>query len=269
MTADSVPQTRADTQKRQRDVTQTALFPTLQHAPHLARLTPTDMAVHKNDKADIRSRYPLYVQIGLALSLSLIIGAFTIPLMPGGDFEIIQSDQEIIEVEEIEQTQQLEKPPPPPAPPPPEEVPDEEIIEEQVIDISQDIDLSETPPAPPPPPPPPSAAPPPPPPPPPPEPEIFEVVEQMPTLIGGLEALQRAIQYPEMARRSGIEGRVFVQFVVDEQGRPSEVRAVRGIGGGADEAAVNAVRNARFTPGLQRGRPVKVRMSLPVTFRLN
>ncbi len=266
MTADSVPQTRADTQKRQRDVTQTALFPTLQHAPHLARLTPTDMAVHKNDKADIRSRYPLYVQIGLALSLSLIIGAFTIPLMPGGDFEIIQSDQEIIEVEEIEQTQQLEKPPPPPAPPPPEEVPDEEIIEEQVIDISQDIDLSETPPAPPPPPPPPSAAPP---PPPPPEPEIFEVVEQMPTLIGGLEALQRAIQYPEMARRSGIEGRVFVQFVVDEQGRPSEVRAVRGIGGGADEAAVNAVRNARFTPGLQRGRPVKVRMSLPVTFRLN
>ena len=237
--------------------------------PFPARLTTTDMAVHKTDKADIRSRYHLYVQIGLALSLLLVIGAFTIPMMPGEDFEIIQTDQEIIEVEEIEQTQQLEKPPPPPAPPPPEEVPDEEIIEEQVIDISQDIDLSETPPAPPPPPPPPQNEAPPPPPPPPPEPEIFEVVEQMPVLQGGLEALQRAIQYPEMARRSGIEGKVFVQFVVDEQGRTSEVRAVRGIGGGCDEAAVAAVRNARFTPGLQRGRPVKVRMSLPVTFRLN
>lgn len=235
-----------------------------------ARLTLPNMAVRKTDKADIRSRYPLYVQIGLALSILLIIAAFRVPLMPTDDFEIIDQDQEIIEVEEIEQTQQLEKPPPPPAPPPPEEVPDEEIIEEQVIDISQDIDLSETPPAPPPPPPPPpeNNAPPPP-PPPPPEPEIFEVVEQMPVLQGGLEALQRAIQYPEMARRSGIEGRVFVQFVVDEQGRPSEVRAVRGIGGGCDEAAVAAVRNARFTPGLQRGRPVKVRMSLPVTFRLN
>lgn len=228
------------------------------------------MAVRKTDKADIRSRYPLYVQIGLILSVLFTIAAFRIPLMPGGDFEIIEQDQEIMEVEEIEQTQQLEKPPPPPAPPPPEEVPDEEIIEEQVIDISQDIDLSETPPAPPPPPPPPAAAAPPPPPPPPPsEPEIFEVVEQMPSLVGGLEALQRSIQYPDMARRSGIEGRVFVQFVVDEQGRPSEVQAVRGIGGGCDEAAVNAVRNARFTPGLQRGRPVKVRMSLPVTFRLN
>jgi protein TonB len=120
------------------------------------------------------------------------------------------------------------------------------------------------------------AAPPPPPPPPPPpepepepEPEIFEVVEQMPELQGGIAGLQSRIQYPEMARRAGIEGRVFVQFVVDENGSPSNITVVRGIGGGCDEAAVAAVRDSRFTPGLQRGRPVKVRMSLPVTFRLN
>src|SRR5690606_31279090 len=167
-----------------------------------------------------------------------------------------------------EQTQQLEKPPPPPAPPPPQEVPDEEIIEEQVIDISQDMDLNDAPPAPPPPPPPPSA-PPPPEPERPAEPEIFEVVEQMPELVGGIQGLQSRIQYPEMARRAGIEGRVFVQFVVDEQGRPSNIAVVRGIGGGCDEAAVAAVRASSFTPGRQRGRPVKVRMSLPVTFRLN
>jgi TonB family protein len=100
-----------------------------------------------------------------------------------------------------------------------------------------------------------------------PEPEIFELVENMPELIGGLAGLQSRIQYPEMARRMDIEGRVFVQFVVDEQGRPSNVRVARGIGGGCDEAAVAAVRQARFTPGRQRGRPVKVRMALPVTFR--
>ncbi|MDX1438503.1 MAG: energy transducer TonB [Rubricoccaceae bacterium] len=225
------------------------------------------MAVRKTDKANIRSRYPLYVQIGLALSLALVILAFSVPMMPGSDFVVPEMEQEMVQMEDIEQTQQLERPPPPPAPPPPEEVPDEEIIEEQVIDISQDIDLNDAPPAPPPPPPPTSSAPPP--PPPPAEPEIFEVVEQMPVLQGGLQALQASIQYPEMARRAGIEGRVYVQFVVDEQGRPTEVRAVRGIGGGCDEAAEAAVRNARFTPGLQRGRPVKVRMSLPINFRLS
>ncbi|HLT48688.1 MAG TPA: energy transducer TonB [Rubricoccaceae bacterium] len=227
------------------------------------------MALRKTPKADIKSRYPLYVQIGLALSVGLLILAFSIPLQPENEFEIVEVEQEIVQVEEIEQTQQLEQPPPPPAPPPPQEVPDEEVIEEQVIDISQDLDLREAPPAPPPPPPPPSAPPPPPEPERPPEPEIFEVVEQMPELQGGIEGLQRRIQYPEMARRAGIEGRVFVQFVVNEQGVPSDIRVVRGIGGGCDEAAVEAVRQSRFTPGLQRGRPVKVRMSLPVTFRLN
>lgn len=102
----------------------------------------------------------------------------------------------------------------------------------------------------------------------PPEPEVFEVVERMPELIGGLQGLQARISYPEAARRAGIEGRVFVQFVVNEQGRPTDVRVVRGIGGGCDEVATRALRESRFTPGLQRGRPVKVRMSLPVTFRL-
>ncbi|MDX1419964.1 MAG: TonB family protein [Rubricoccaceae bacterium] len=227
------------------------------------------MALRKTPKADLKSRYPLYVQIGLLLSVGLLIFAFTVPLQPSDDFEIVEYEQEIVQVEEIEQTQQLEQPPPPPAPPPPQEVPDEEVIEEQVIDISQDMNLRDAPPAPPPPPPPPSAPPPPPEPERPPEPEIFEVVEQMPELIGGIAGLQSRIQYPEMARRAGIEGRVFVQFVVDEQGRPSDIRVVRGIGGGADEAAVQAVRESQFTPGLQRGRPVKVRMSLPVTFRLN
>lgn len=102
----------------------------------------------------------------------------------------------------------------------------------------------------------------------PPAPEVYEVVDQMPEVIGGIEALQRRIRYPDEARRAGTRGRVFVQFVVDEQGIPTDIQVVRGIGDGCDEAAVGAVALSRFTPGRLNGRPVRVRMSLPVTFRL-
>ncbi len=100
------------------------------------------------------------------------------------------------------------------------------------------------------------------------EPEIFLVVERDPQLIGGLEGLQRNVRYPEIARKAGIEGRVFVQFVVNERGEVENPVITRGIGGGCDEAALEAVKMARFSPGTQRGRPVKVQYSLPVTFRL-
>jgi TonB family protein len=99
-------------------------------------------------------------------------------------------------------------------------------------------------------------------------PEVYEVVDQMPEVIGGIEALQRRIRYPDEARRAGTRGRVFVQFVVDERGVPTDIEVVRGIGDGCDEAAVAAVALSRFTPGRHGGRPVRVRMALPVTFRL-
>jgi protein TonB len=60
-----------------------------------------------------------------------------------------------------------------------------------------------------------------------------------------------------------------VQFVIDERGNVNNPVVVRGIGGGCDEAAVEAVKKAKFTPGMQRGRPVKVSYTLPVTFRLS
>ncbi len=98
--------------------------------------------------------------------------------------------------------------------------------------------------------------------------EIFMIVEQMPSLIGGLQSIQDEIEYPDIARKAGIEGRVFVQFVVDIQGNVVDPVVVRGIGGGCDEEAIRAVRLAKFEPGRQRGKAVKVKMSLPITFRL-
>lgn len=100
------------------------------------------------------------------------------------------------------------------------------------------------------------------------EPPFVDFAEVMPELIGGIEALQATITYPEFARRSGIAGRVILQFIVNTDGSVSDAIVVRGVGGGCDEAALEAIRNARFTPGLQRGRPVRVRFALPVTFWL-
>ncbi|MCC5915321.1 MAG: TonB family protein [Balneolaceae bacterium] len=98
--------------------------------------------------------------------------------------------------------------------------------------------------------------------------DYFVVVEDMPELIGGLQTLQQKIRYPEMARRAGIEGRVYVQFIVNEEGQVENPQIIRGIGGGADEEALRVVSEAEFRPGMQRGRPVRVQYSIPILFRL-
>lgn len=78
------------------------------------------------------------------------------------------------------------------------------------------------------------------------------------------------MKYQNQARRMGIEGRVFVQFVVDKDGQLTEIKAVKGIGAGCDEEAVRVLKSApKWKPGKQRGRPVKVRMILPITFKLS
>lgn len=98
--------------------------------------------------------------------------------------------------------------------------------------------------------------------------DYFVVVEEMPKLIDGMKSIQSKIEYPTMARRAGIEGRVTVQFIVNESGDVENAQVVRGIGGGADEEALRVVRQAKFEPGMQRGKPVRVRYALSVNFRL-
>jgi TonB family protein len=97
---------------------------------------------------------------------------------------------------------------------------------------------------------------------------VFESVEVQPVLIGGIGQLQAGIEYPSFDRTARNQGQVVVQFVVDEAGVPSQIVVVRSVSPGLDEAAAQAVRRARFEPGRQNGRPVKVRFSLPVTFRI-
>lgn len=219
------------------------------------------MALKKYPKADLKRSYPLWVQAGLMIALLVLIAAFRVNLAGNNEFEIVMPDQETVQMEEILQTQQIQKPPPPPKPPVPVEVPDDEILEDDDLDLDASLDLEE------------EIADLPPPPPPPveeeePEPEIFVIVEQMPELIGGLSGLQKKISYPPIAKKANVEGRVIVQFVVDEQGNVINPVVVRELGAGCDEEALKAVSQAKFKPGKQRGKPVKVKMSLPITFKL-
>ncbi len=215
----------------------------------------------------LRRRYPLLFQLSLLLALALTVTAFSVPFGLSEKATVIVSQDEIVQVVDIEPTRHAQEPPPP-RPPAPVEVPDDEVLDDVLIDI--DIPDLRTEPAVIPPRPdqmPAVVAP-----PEPEDPDIFIVVEQPPVLLPneaeGLRQLQSRIQYPEMARRAGIEGTVFVQFVVDENGNVNNPVCARDPGGNTCEEALRAVREAKFKPGRQRGKPVKVRFSLPVRFRL-
>jgi len=101
----------------------------------------------------------------------------------------------------------------------------------------------------------------------------FTIVEKMPEPKGGemafMKYLAKKIKYPRQARTMGIEGKVFVEFVIDETGKIVGVRTIKGIGAGCDEEAERVLRNApAWTPGKQRGVPVKVKKILPINFQI-
>ncbi len=205
--------------------------------------------------------YSIGIQVGLAVSLLLVWAAFKIPFSLESDFEVVQVQQELVTMEEIQQTTQEVLPPPPPRPVVPIAVPDDEIIEDVDLDLDAALELDEviTDLAPPP------AeeeeeklA----------EPEVFMVVENMPQIKGGMASLLQAVEYPTIARKNGIEGNVIVKIVVDEAGIPMNPEIVRSPSPLLEEAALAAVMKQRFEPGRQRGRAVKVEVVIPVKFRL-
>ncbi len=103
--------------------------------------------------------------------------------------------------------------------------------------------------------------------------EIFQIVEEMPSYPGGdkalMEYIAKNIKYPQIARESGIQGRVFVGFVVEPDGHVSNVKLLRGIGGGCDEEAMRVIKSMpKWKPGKQRGKAVRVSYQIPVMFKL-
>jgi TonB family protein len=104
--------------------------------------------------------------------------------------------------------------------------------------------------------------------------QVFMVVEKMPQFPGGIKALLHYlathIKYPAEARKTNIQGRVFIQFVVEKDGSISHIRVLKGIGHGCDKESVTVVKNMpRWIPGEHKGKPVRVQYNLPVKFSLN
>lgn len=210
---------------------------------------------YKKPTFDLRNYYKIVLQFSLVVVLGIFIGASKMQFISEENEADLTQEQEIVEMEEVMQTKQEEKPPPPPRPQVPVEVPNDEIIEDQEINIDADINMDE----------------------PLPEPkeqeeeaeeEFFVAVEQMPKMKGGQEWLYNNINYPERARKAGIEGRVIVQFVVGEDGEAKDIKVLRGIGGGCDKEAIAVIEKAEFEPGRQRGNAVPVQMAQTINFQL-
>lgn len=98
--------------------------------------------------------------------------------------------------------------------------------------------------------------------------DYYVNVEEMPEPIGGLYSIQSKIKYPKAAKDQGIEGKVYIQAFIDENGSVAKAKIIKGIGGGCDEAALDAVRQTKFIPGKQEGKPVKVQVTIPIIFKL-
>jgi protein TonB len=223
------------------------------------------MELKKNPEVDVHRKTTLFLNIGLVVSLLAVITAFEWKFYDDGKhMDLGKLDENFEEMLEIPPTEQ-------PPPPPPKiqqveiiEVEDDEEIEDE-LKIDLDIEVTEDTKV---------------------VPvivdapieeenvdQIFTIVEQQPTPNGGMAAFYeyvgKKIKYPSQARRMNIEGRVFVEFVVDRDGSLTEVKAIKGIGAGCDEEAVRVIQTApKWAPGKQRGRPVKVRMVLPIIFKL-
>ncbi len=225
------------------------------------------MEAKKSPKADLESKRRIFLQIGFTLALGAALVAFEWRHYERPEVDLGTLDIDFIEEEDIPITRQ-EQPPPPPPPEPSQELiivdDDVELEEEYTIDIDADVftEVQEFTPIvieeekafd---------------------EEVIFTVVEDQPEFPGGEAARQKFLEdnlrYPQMAREAGIQGTVFVTFVVERDGSVTDVRILRGIGGGCDEEAVRVVSMMpRWEPGRQRGQPVRVQFNMPIRFRLN
>jgi len=225
--------------------------------------------IKKSPKANIENQKDMAFLMGLVIALAGVFVAFE------WSSEIAAVDknvvvQDVIAEEEIEITRRDPTPPPPPPPPEPEAPEIIEVVEEKVethfnINIEDDQSKAQIQTFIPPPPPKPKEE----------EAteEIFVVVEEQPEFPGGQAALMKFlsdnIRYPVIAQENGIQGRVICSFVVEKDGSITDVQVVRGVDPSLDKEAVRVIQSMpKWKPGKQRGKPVRVRFTLPIVFRL-
>jgi len=226
------------------------------------------MEEKKSPKASLENKKSLFILIGLVMALSFIYIALEWTAREITIYEGVQTDLKTEEELDIIQTSQDETPPPPP-PPAPEVIEVlnvvENTVETQTINIETEdtknkaVEIIAAP----------VAAPiheed---------EQVIFQVVETMPQFPGGEQApefrFNENIKYPVIAQENGIQGRVICQFVVNTDGSIVDIQVVRGVDPSLDKEAVRVIQSMpKWIPGKQRGKPVRVRFTLPINFKL-
>lgn len=229
------------------------------------------MEVKKSPKADLEKDVLLSVLLGLLVSISLVFVSLQWKTATStGD--LVSNNLNIADLDEALLIQDEQKPDEP-EPPKPEQKVEEiqaELPEEfKVVDNDKKVQtikfvsIDEQKPLPPPPPPAPAD-----------EEEaqqIFEIVEQNPEFTAGdlNKWLADHIEYPAIAAENGIQGRVIVQFVIERDGSASQIKIARGVDPSLDKEAMRVVGlMPKWKPGMQRGKPVRFRYTLPVVFRL-
>ncbi len=223
------------------------------------------MEEKKSPKANLENKKLTFILIGLIISLAVAWAVFEIKSYDKREIADIGRTVEVVEEEMVEITKQEQKPQPVEVPKQTTqiqvveddvevddveinaEVDQNEVIEEYVAPEVEEEEIVEA--------------------------EIFTVVEEMPEFPGGMaklaEYLGKNIKYPQLARESGIQGRVFINFVVENDGSVTNVKVMRSLGGGCDEEAIRVVKSMpKWKPGKQRGKPVRVSYNLPVNFKL-
>ncbi|MDD4190678.1 MAG: TonB family protein [Mangrovibacterium sp.] len=227
------------------------------------------MELKKSPKADLENKRNMFVQIGLAVSLGLCLLAFEWTTKAERAASLGTIAQQEVEDEIIPITRQEEVKPPPPPPPPKVvevlnivddetdideelEIDDTEADDKTVIEVAPIIQQEEEEEE---------------------ESQVFFIVEDMPEFPGGELALRKfianAIKYPVIAQENGISGKVYVNFVVDKDGSVTAAKVARGVDPSLDKEALRVVNSLpKWKPGMQRGKPVKVSYTVPISFVL-
>ena len=217
------------------------------------------MEPKKNPEISLEKKKGLFFQIGLVVTLVIVLGAFEWKSYEKVDYNLGQLNLDDLEEEIIPITRQEITPPPPP-PPPPEvivivedivEIVDEAKIETTESDEMVAIEIEEES-----------------------DEEFFMVVENMPEFPGGdaglMKYIQKNVKYPPIAKEYNITGKVYVSFIVDKSGSVTDVKIVRGVDKSLDAEAVRVVKSLpKYKPGKQRGKAVRVMFTIPINFTLN
>ncbi|MBN1986116.1 MAG: energy transducer TonB [Prolixibacteraceae bacterium] len=228
------------------------------------------MNLKKSPKADLESKKNVFFMVGLVVALGVTLVAFEWTTKPkkADDLGQIQTQEVEEEIIPITREQQVKPPPPPPPPKVVEvlnivdddieiedelEIEDTEADDETVIDVAPVIETQEEEEEE--------------------EAQVFFIVEDMPEFPGGELALRKyianAIKYPVIAQENGIQGKVYVTFVVDKDGGISDARIARGVDPSLDKEALRVVNTLpKWKPGKQRGKPVRVSYTVPINFVL-